>query len=1745
MAEDIHPQSTDSEEDACRVCRGVEDEEYGKFVHPCKCSGSVKFVHESCLKQWVANAEKKQCEICGHKYTFAKVYPESLPDRIPITVYLRQGSYWIGRQVQLFFRAWLAVIAWLVILPGVSMCALRAMVYFTDSIGLEGPEVLEAMAANGTDIDYGSEQKGGITVTGVWLVDMFIGPLPAIYRLTRRSIRSWMQGDPDTAVGFVLRGQILALSLAAVIVGLILLREWVTQHNWNEEANQPRPLEDAIVPDDWMIVDGRAIRFSERIASLVEETRAFVPPAASGGNGALATDPEGAALMALFLQRGPDFSHEEWMLFVETAQYLAAQGNPIAKLIVNEARRIGAYPYNPPQEDEYPSQAAFNDARAAFEKAYVEKMKKLRTAFLAGLAKVRRDLAQKEQEQAETARQAEVARQAEAARQADGGEVNADVAAGVADEGEAEVEAPAMPPAQVATVLEAAFIAALDGDVLDNTDPYLRDNLIPDDPVDTPANPPVDAAPTMDADSNPRHHQMSQTLPGRGPDEQDEDELRAQQLWTDLANRAENNPDDAVGPFPHQELVNGSPFPHGLFTEQPNLVYERRQRGEDDAQEQAEHIEADMRELLPPWEREELEREDARRREASAGIMGELTQYRAMHAKREQAGVDANGAGPSNSGGAAQPERPGRNGYGSPPGDMAYVAPELLGDVGASGYRGAPGDGGAGSALGEGTGEGGANGQAGEDDYEIPEARRTLPLYPEAPGLGPEREDDPREVHTDPGLPHGPHVQDYPMPPNFMRFQDDQWEDEADDDGEGGDDDAQLLIEEEGEDGEHIVHFQPNQEVLQRLQADGRLVAVDFVEEGGELLDDDEGWDPDDVQGMLDVVGLTGPISGLLQNVLFGCMIMVLASAILIGIPMAIGKIFLSVDLIRTALMMGLRTLRLVKKITVPVVDVVWEITKDVLLLPAIGSFKALERIVLKKLGMSAWEVNRFGGFAAVNKASSSGFTVPAPIVALLARVPPSLRPDELLAALGQRSLDEYDKYIARNRAWATSGTMGGRAGCVLAGYASMLGTVLLIALGGEAGFGNAAGMLAGVIKQNVTFIKVAFFMILELAVFPLGVGFIIDFCTVPAFPNATILGRLEQLAAAPFGTVFVNWLQGTMFMFFFANILSDIRQMCRPGTMFFIRDPADPNFSPVKDIMEKSTLHQMRKLGTSAVMYSVVIFMLFGAASWGLAYQPFWDILPLRMEPAFGPLTSVPFDYLFLHLIVPPTFDMVRPRHRARKHLSSLWRFTVEKFRLATLMEPDVDPDKVLEPAGKAEVAFWKSADVVCQILFGKYDPRSSDMRVPANDSVVLLPLPQRRIEGGVFVPLTADGRPRTAADKLRLLKQDKVAREAGRNPEADYTVVRVPQWWRTRINVLITCFLLVASGVVAGGVMGPVLVGRLLWTFFDVKVHDGYAWFAGVYVLYGSLYLGRRARKYISTMDRASRLRSSVASRRAKRAALKFTAGVYGVGMVYGVLPVLTGIVFEIALGIFRTEVPAEHVRVIHVWDVWANGLAMWSLAVGLGSVLHRAHLHWIDPIRICFREPAAHGFRVTTNATWGPIRILAGLIAAPHIFYILLALISKESNLDESTDSKLFHQTIPLILFIFISNFPDPIFASQFAAIRQKMVDAEYVVEERVENYVPTPEKKGKPGSNASGPGSHWVGPAHHPPNGNEHAHAPAPVGGGGALGGGLADGDDDIVQAWREYRAGVIQDELLQAMDEVDGDDVDDGGEWEDM
>ncbi|XP_071360093.1 uncharacterized protein marchf1 isoform X2 [Trachinotus anak] len=59
----LRPCSDDSELEVCRICHCEGDDEY-PLIMPCRCTGSLSFVHQACLNQWIKSSDTRCCELC-------------------------------------------------------------------------------------------------------------------------------------------------------------------------------------------------------------------------------------------------------------------------------------------------------------------------------------------------------------------------------------------------------------------------------------------------------------------------------------------------------------------------------------------------------------------------------------------------------------------------------------------------------------------------------------------------------------------------------------------------------------------------------------------------------------------------------------------------------------------------------------------------------------------------------------------------------------------------------------------------------------------------------------------------------------------------------------------------------------------------------------------------------------------------------------------------------------------------------------------------------------------------------------------------------------------------------------------------------------------------------------------------------------------------------------------------------------------------------------------------------------------------------------------------------------------------------------------------------------------------------------------------------------------------------------------------------------------------------------------------
>ncbi|XP_072347941.1 E3 ubiquitin-protein ligase MARCHF8 [Scyliorhinus torazame] len=53
--------------EVCRICHCEGDDE-GPLIMPCHCTGSLRYVHQACLQQWIKSSDTHCCELCKYEF---------------------------------------------------------------------------------------------------------------------------------------------------------------------------------------------------------------------------------------------------------------------------------------------------------------------------------------------------------------------------------------------------------------------------------------------------------------------------------------------------------------------------------------------------------------------------------------------------------------------------------------------------------------------------------------------------------------------------------------------------------------------------------------------------------------------------------------------------------------------------------------------------------------------------------------------------------------------------------------------------------------------------------------------------------------------------------------------------------------------------------------------------------------------------------------------------------------------------------------------------------------------------------------------------------------------------------------------------------------------------------------------------------------------------------------------------------------------------------------------------------------------------------------------------------------------------------------------------------------------------------------------------------------------------------------------------------------------------------------------
>ncbi|KAM7250362.1 hypothetical protein ACFE04_022245 [Oxalis oulophora] len=169
--------------------------------------------------------------------------------------------------------------------------------------------------------------------------------------------------------------------------------------------------------------------------------------------------------------------------------------------------------------------------------------------------------------------------------------------------------------------------------------------------------------------------------------------------------------------------------------------------------------------------------------------------------------------------------------------------------------------------------------------------------------------------------------------------------------------------------------------------------------------------------------------------------------------------------------------------------------------------------------------------------------------------------------------------------------------------------------------------------RHLMTMVKVAFLLVIELGVFPLMCGWWLDICTVRMF-GKSMFHRVQFFSMSPLASSLVHWVVGIVYMLQISIFVSLLRGVLRPGVLYFLRDPADPNYNPFRDLIDDPVHKHARRVLLSVAVYgSLIVMLVFLPVKLAMRMAP--SIFPLDIVVS-DPFTEIPADMLLFQICVP-----------------------------------------------------------------------------------------------------------------------------------------------------------------------------------------------------------------------------------------------------------------------------------------------------------------------------------------------------------------------------------------------------------------------------------------------------------------------------------------------------------------------------
>ncbi|KAI9670030.1 MAG: hypothetical protein M1817_004510 [Caeruleum heppii] len=597
--------------------------------------------------------------------------------------------------------------------------------------------------------------------------------------------------------------------------------------------------------------------------------------------------------------------------------------------------------------------------------------------------------------------------------------------------------------------------------------------------------------------------------------------------------------------------------------------------------------------------------------------------------------------------------------------------------------------------------------------------------------------------------------------------------------------------------------------------------------------------------------------------------------------------------------------------------------------------------------------------------------------------------------------------------------------------------------------------ILKQVLQQAGGVMKVILIISIEMIAFPLYCGLLLDVALLPLFEHATLASRLQFTAESPYTSVFVHWFIGTCYMFHFALFVSMCRRIMRPGVLYFIRDPDDPTFHPVRDVLERNVATQLRKITFSAIVYGALVIVCLGSVVWGLAIS-FEGVLPIHWS-SNEPVLEFPVDLLVYNFLMPLAIRFAKPADGLHAMYTWWFRKCARQLRLTWFLFGERREDEeghrvkrnwagklprkvtglraLARPSDDAP-SFENSSDISF-----KHDGRY--VRVPNSDQV--------RIPKGGNVFAEVD-------EKDEPIQSDSSVPPARSGHQSDlFTKLYVPPLFTCRIGFFIVLIWVFAAFTGLGITIVPLVLGRTVFAALipnHLRMNDVYAFSIGIYLLGGMIYGVMNYSRGIAWLRHVCGAGQPEAWRR-----ILDRATIYGVQLARIVYTYSAFVIFLPSLSALLTEMyiiiplhtffDADQQHIIYFIQDWTLGVLYIKLARRL--ILWHSHSRPASALRAITR----HGWlnpdaRLATRSFILPASVVMGGALIGPLFFGWLANRMYFGQGDAALQTLVYRYSYPAVMALCLWTVIAVALGMMMERWRRAVRDEVYLVGERLHNY-----------------------------------------------------------------------------------------------